>query len=511
MAVQDYDVMVIGGGINAAGIAAEAALRGLSVVLCEAGDLAAATSSASSKLIHGGLRYLEQYNFRLVKEALMERKTLMRIAPHLVEPQAFVLPLAKNIRSQWKIRLGLKLYDALSPKGLARSTRWDLAKEQYRLRSDFTSGYRYSDCATDDARLVLANLQCADQNGADIFLYTKVVAAERGPHAWQVTVESAKGRGFFSVGAVINATGPWVADVARDILGIAPLSVQWIKGSHIVVPRLYPSDDALILQLADGRVIFTIPYQANTTLVGTTDVPYTGDLAALTISQHEQDYLLEALAQYFEDPPRSGDIITSFAGVRTLVDGRDCKASELSREYHLALNDEGGRPPCLSVYGGKVTTYRMLAQKAVEAIRPWFKQIDPVSKSASTLLPGSDFMGLTKQAYIKLIYQRYPYFAKQHLDRLVNTYGSAITQLLAEAVLPEDLGPLYCGDFSERELHYLLSEEWACTVEDVLWRRTKIGLIADKTASDAIEAAIADFKRSRTAARSDLVNHEDVK
>lgn len=480
MADKLFDLVVIGGGINGCGIAADAAGRGLSVLLAEAGDLASATSSASSKLIHGGLRYLEHYEFRLVREALAERETLLAKAPHLIWPLRFILPHVPGMRPRLLLRAGLFLYDHLAPRRqLGGSHAVDLTQDPSGapLRPEFRRGFSYYDCWVDDARLVIANALAAKSHGAEILTRTPVTGLSANDGRWRVQL----GRGgcgrSVAARAVVNASGPWVsavAGLANQSRNVPPPKLRLVKGSHIVVPRLADHPDAYIFQNDDGRVVFALPFETRFTLIGTTDVAYPGDPGNVAASPEEVEYLLAVTSRFFRQPPQKADVVWSFAGVRPLDDDGTESASAVSRDYRLEL-DSGAAAPILHVIGGKVTTYRRLAEAALATLAPHLPPCGPAWTAAAPL-PDGDVGGDGYDAWFTQLCGRYAGFSRPVLARLARRYGTRVEALLDGAGAEPDLGKDAGGGLSEREVRYLRDEEWAQEPDDVLWRRTKAGL-----------------------------------
>ncbi len=486
-----YDLAIIGGGINGAGIACDAAGRGLSVLLVEAGDLAGATSSASSKLIHGGLRYLEYREFRLVREALAEHEVLLAKAPHIVWPLRFVLPHVAAQRPRWMIRLGLFLYDHLAHRtAIPGSHAIDLhsAPAGRPLRPDFRHGFTYWDCWVDDARLVVLNARAAANRGADIRTRTRFLAARREDEAWHFDIrDEATGRtDTVTARAVVNAAGPW-ADSVLAAMGDNTLSgaarIRRVKGSHLVVPRIEGADDAYILQQPDGRVVFVLPYEDDFSLIGTTDVAYDGDSKDVQPGDDEIVYLLAAVNRFFTAGLRESDIVWRFAGVRPLFDDAAAAASAVPRDYHLVLSEPEQGAPLLSIFGGKITTYRCLAEEALARLAPVFPAMRPAS-TAKEKLPGGDISGGRFDEFLKQLCARYPDFDRRTMEAMAHRHGSLIERVLGTARKPEDLGrPLGAGLY-EREVEYMRDKEWARTPDDILWRRTKAGLHLTPTERD---------------------------
>ncbi|WP_293675743.1 glycerol-3-phosphate dehydrogenase [uncultured Phenylobacterium sp.] len=477
---EPVDLLIAGGGVNGTGVARDAAGRGVSVVLCEQDDLAAWTSSSSSKLIHGGLRYLEHYEFRLVREALAEREVLLRSAPHILHPLRFVLPHHAGLRPGWMLRAGLLLYDHLGGRrSLPGTRRVNLETDPTGegLKPQYRRGFEYSDAAVDDSRLVALLAVDAAERGARILTRTALTQARRDAGVWRCVLERRGGeRQTVTARALVNAAGPWVETV-RGLTGVAATgnSVKLVKGSHIVVPRMYPGEQAYTLQGADGRVVFAIPYQGRFTLVGTTDVPYDGDPAHVDASAEEIGYLCRTLGDYFEKPPTPADVAWAYAGVRPLFDDGEDDASAVTRDYVLDVDSEAGAPPLLTIYGGKITTFRRLAEHALEKLQgplgfeagPW---------TADARLPGGDLPGGGFERFRGQAADRYPWLAEPTLSRMCHAYGSRIDAVLAGATAWSDLGEDHGAGLTGREVRYLVEQEWAREPEDVLWRRTKLGL-----------------------------------
>lgn len=493
-----YDVAVIGGGINGVGIAADAAGRGLSVFLCEKDDLASHTSSASSKLIHGGLRYLEHYEFRLVREALAEREVLLAKAPHIVKPMRFVLPHRPHLRPAWMIRAGLFLYDNLGKRkklGASRSLRFG---EGNPLKAEITRGFEYADCAVDDARLVVLNAMAARERGAHILTRTRCVSASRHGKLWNVQVERADGSlQTLQARSLVNAAGPWVARFIKDDLHLdAPYGIRLIQGSHLIVPKFYEGEHAYILQNEDQRIVFCIPYLERFTLIGTTDREYSGDPAQVKITEEETGYLLKVVNQHFKQRLSRDDILHTYSGVRPLCNDESDNPSAVTRDYTLALSSEDGQAPLLSVFGGKLTTYRKLAESAMAELAPWFTQMTG-SWTATAPLPGGEAMS-TPQALCDEILARFGWLPAALAKRWALTYGSRTWQLLDAAKGPEDLGEALGGGLFGREVDYLCREEWAVSAEDILWRRSKLGLFM----SEAEQQSLAGYLQRRELSRA---------
>ena len=501
MDTEHYDLLIIGGGINGAGIARDAAGRGLKTMLVEQGDLASATSSASTKLIHGGLRYLEYFEFRLVAEALAERETLLKIAPHIIWPLEFVLPHESHLRPAWLIRAGLFLYDHLGhgipgfgPRSsLPASKGIRLYPDGYGagLKPEFERGFVYYDCWVDDARLVVLNARSAAALGAAILPRTRLMSAKRENGQWVAKLKEESGESrTVRAAALVNAAGPWVRQVLDELLRIKlPASVRLVKGSHIVVPRIHSERHAFILQNPDRRVVFMIPYERQYTLVGTTDVPVTRDDFRAKITRKEIEYLCEAASRYADKPITPGMVAWSYSGVRPLYDDGSDDPSAVTRDYHLLL-DKGAwpdDPPLVSVFGGKITTYRKLAEQVLAKLADKFP-----GKQAWThteALPGGDLHGLTFRGLLLDFRRRHPRLPKIWLARVLRRHGSLAEEIIGDAAVERDLGRNFGGGLYEREVDYLVRNEWAREAEDVLWRRTKCGL--HMSASE--KAAVHDY------------------
>jgi len=483
MTEQVYDLVIVGGGINGAGIAADAAGRGASVLLAEMGDLAGATSSASSKLIHGGLRYLEHYEFRLVREALEEREVLLARAPHIIRPLRFVLPHVEGMRPRALIRAGLALYDHLAERRrIPASSALDLTRDPAgrALKPELTHGFAYWDCWVDDARLVVLNARAAADRGGVVLTRTRVSGLAAQDGLWRVTLASGAEAREVRARALVNAAGPWADVIARMASAGAPdmgatPRLRLVKGSHIVVPRIEGAEDAYLLQAGDQRVVFALPFEGRFTLIGTTDVPFSGNPSEARISPEEESYLIGLAGRFFAKPLAEGDIVWRYAGVRPLLDDGSSKASEVSRDYHLDLSLGAGRAPLLNVIGGKITTYRRLAEAALAKLAPHLEPMGP-AWTGSAPLPGGDLGESGIDGYRLDLARRRPGFAADVLSRLVRLYGTRCDVLLGDARTVDDLGFGLGGGLTEREVAYLKEHEWARAPDDVLWRRTKAGL-----------------------------------
>ncbi|MDX1487253.1 MAG: glycerol-3-phosphate dehydrogenase [Acidiferrobacterales bacterium] len=477
---QVVDLLVVGGGINGVGIARDAAGRGLNVVLCEKGDLGGATSWTSSKLIHGGLRYLEHYEFRLVHESLAEREVLLRVAPHLVRPLRFVLPHVSALRPAWMIRAGLFLYDHLSRRVSLPGSSWvNLRRSPFGagLKPAFRTGFSYFDCRVDDARLVIATARAAAARGARVLARTRCVGARTKSGLWLVDLEERDSGARTTVGArvLVNAAGPWVVPVRTSIKGAtASRQVRLIKGSHIVVPRVYEGEHAFILQNDDGRVVFVIPFEGQS-LIGTTEVEIADIPPSLDISEDEVDYLCRAVGRYLAHPVTPNDVLWSFAGLRPLFGDADTSPSEITRDYELDLDVTNDGAPVLHVYGGKITTYRRLAERVLARLKPYLPYMKgPWTEEAS--LPGGDVPGGDLAAFVDTLARARPALPRDLLTALTRRHGTLSAEVLADAQDTKALGSHFGADLYAREVDYFMEREWARSAEDVLWRRTKVGL-----------------------------------
>ncbi|WP_036229695.1 glycerol-3-phosphate dehydrogenase [Marinobacterium jannaschii] len=471
-----YDLYVVGGGINGAGIAADAAGRGLAVGLCEMNDLASATSSASSKLIHGGLRYLEQGEFRLVREALGEREVLLRKAPHIIRPMRFRLPHNPKLRSAMVIQAGMLLYDRLARRTTLPASETLNSDSATPLRPEFNKLFEYSDAWVDDARLVVLNAMAARQAGAVISTRTQCISAAREQGLWTIRLRNvAEGneRVVYSR-ALVNAVGPWVSRFYNHQLKeTAPKQVRLVQGSHIVVPRLYSGDEAYILQHSDRRIVFVLPYEGRFSLIGTTDLEHETTPETISITQDEVEYLLMVVNNHFLQQLNKDDVVHSFAGIRPLVCANTGPAQKASRDYEFSLDDDQGEAPLLSVFGGKITTYRKLAEAALNKLSPYFCDMRP-AWTADTPLPGGDFSSPAE--LLESFSQHYPWLPEELKQRYCRSYGTLSQQILLYCQQLSDLGQHFGAGLYQREVEYLIEQEWALTAEDILWRRSKLGL-----------------------------------
>ncbi len=510
------DLFIIGGGVNGCGIARDAAGRGLSVILAEAGDLAQGTSSASTKLFHGGLRYLEFFEFRLVRESLEERETLLVAMPHISWPMRFVLPLSpemrfdgdtptsrlltrimpwmKGRRPAWLIRLGLFLYDTLGGRKILPATRsLDLTKDEAGkpLKPTFRRAFEYSDCWVEDSRLVVLNARDAEARGARIMVGARVVSAERRGDLWEVTTENAEGRRVHHARALVNAGGPWAAGVIRNVTRInSSEKIRLVRGSHIVTRRLFEHDRCYFFQGADGRIIFAIPYEGEFTLLGTTDRDHEGEPSEARCTDAERDYLLAFASTYFEKPVTKEDVVWTYSGVRPLYDDGASSATQATRDYVLSLDAAGDAPPLLNIFGGKITTYRRLAESAMAKLAPFFPKVGP-AWTARVALPGGDFPYDGFDALVDGLLRDHPFLAPAHARRLARAYGTEAAAILAGARSAADLGRDFGATLTEAELRWMMEKEYARTADDALWRRTKLGLRLSAEQKKAVGAFMA--------------------
>lgn len=488
---ESFDVLVVGGGINGAGIARDAAGRGLSVCLCEQDDLAAHTSSASTKLIHGGLRYLQQGEFALVRKALNERETLRQLAPHLIAPTRFVLPHARHLRPAWLLRAGLWLYDHLghATPHFPRSQRIDLRRDPSgaALQPGYRTGFTYADARVNDARLVVLNALDAHERGADIRTRTRCEQLIRHRDHWWAVLRTANGDvQRVRARCVVNASGPWAGTVLERAGLDAPLGVRLVQGSHLVVPRLFAHDSAYLFQQPDQRVVFAIPFEQDFTLIGTTDTDYDGDPAQVQTRADEQTYLLEAVNRFVRVPVRAEDIVWRYSGVRPLLADHHRDASRVTRDYRLELDTAGA--PLLSVLGGKLTTYRALAEEALGRLSPALPEMGAAWTAGGPPLPGGD--GGTAAEMAEALQRDHPRLPPALLQRLARSYGTRAVGLLAGAQTLDALGQDHGGGLYDRELDYLIAHEWARTTDDVLWRRSHLGLRVDAAQREALAATL---------------------
>ncbi len=498
-----FDLAIIGGGINGCGVARDAAGRGNSVFLCEMNDLASGTSSWSTKLVHGGLRYLEYYEFRLVREALIEREILWQIAPHIIRPLRFVLPHHAGLRPAWLLRLGLFLYDHIGGRNLLPPTRTvDLAHDAVGkplLPNRYRKGFEYSDCFVDDARLVVLTARDAADRGAEIRTRARAVEIRQADRLWQVTVQdkASGARHTIQARALVNAGGPWVEEVLASGAGVnARAKVRLVQGSHIVVRKLYDHDRAYMFQNSDGRIVFVIPYQEDFTLIGTTDRDFEGDPATVKASAEEIKYLCDSVSEYLAKPVRPEDVVWTYAGVRPLYDDGASEAKAATRDYVFEL-DTPGDAPLLSIYGGKITTYRRLAEEALERLAPYLRSaMAKEGWTAKAPLPGGDMDVSAIAALAAELVRHYPFLSQATANRLAHAYGTRATKLLGKAKSMTDLGQSFGAGLTEAEVRYLMANEWAVSAEDIVWRRSKLGLRLSPAEVAAIDEWMAAHRTS---------------
>ena len=479
------DIFVIGGGINGCGIARDAAGRGYSVRLAEMNDLASGTSSGSSKLIHGGLRYLEHYEFRLVRESLSEREVLLKMAPHIIWPMRFVLPHHSGLRPAWLLRLGLFLYDHIGKRKLLPGTKQvnlKTASAGKPLKPMFSKGFEYSDCWVNDARLVVLNAKDAKEHGAKIETRTKVISVHKENDYWSITTENLNtgDKAIHKARLIVNAAGPWVDKVLNESFeSHQSKNVRLVQGSHIVVPKMHDHDRAYIFQNADDRIIFALPYEQDFTLIGTTDHDYLGDPANVKITESEISYLCSAASEYFEKAVKVDDVVWSYSGVRPLYDDGATAAQEATREYILRVDGEGDEPRVVNIFGGKITTYRKLAESMLEKIEAIIGERKG-TWTANSHLPGGDFEVTDYDALVSKLKTEFDFLELALTQRLIRSYGTNAWAILKGASNLKDMGQNFGGSLTEREVKYLIQHEWAESAEDVVWRRSKLGIRLSK-------------------------------
>ena len=490
----DFDLAIIGGGINGTGLARDAAGRGVRVLLVEMNDLASGTSSASSKLVHGGLRYLEHGAFRLVREALGEREVLLRMAPHLVRPMRFLLPPLPGLRSPLFLRFGLILYDLLGARKLLPASRTvDLTHyvAGHPLKREFSYGFEYSDCRVDDSRMVVLNAVDAAEHGADIRTRTRCTRAERRDD-WELVLNARGRRDVKTARVLVNAAGPWIGEVADTIIRLPlPRPVRLIKGSHIVIRRHFEHDCGYILEAPDRRVVFVLPFGEEFTLIGTTDENFVGDLNSPAPEPREITYLCDIVNRYFRDVVTPDELVWSFSGVRALYDDGADRPEDVTRDYELILDHRAGEAPLLTIYGGKITTHRKLAEAVMAQIGHFFGARPPWT--AGSRLPGGEFQPGEFEIQVSELMRRWPFLAQTHARRLLQAYGLRAERILVDARSMGDLGQRFAGDLTEAEVRYLIKNEWAQSADDVLWRRSKLGLKATAYETAALDGMIASL------------------
>lgn len=494
--METKDLIVIGGGINGAGIAADAAGRGLSVLMLEAQDLACATSSASSKLIHGGLRYLEHYEFRLVSEALAEREVLLKMAPHIAFPMRFRLPHRPHLRPAWMIRIGLFMYDHLGKRTSLPGSNGVRFGADSVLKSEIVRGFEYSDCWVDDARLVVLNAQEVVKRGGEVRTRTRVTRAWRENGLWMVEAEDIDSGKVFTWRAkgLVNATGPWVKQLFDDGLKLkSPYGIRLIKGSHIVVPRVHTQKQAYILQNEDHRIVFVIPWLDEFSIIGTTDVEYQGDPKNVRIDDNEIDYLLKVYNAHFKKDLARKDIVWTYSGVRPLCDDESDSPQAITRDYTLDVHDDEGQAPLLSVFGGKLTTYRKLAEHALDKLAKYYPDAG-AAWTRDCVLPGGNIAG-NREDYAASLRRRYSFISEAMARHFAHTYGSNSELFLKAASSLDDLGENFGHDFYEAELRYLVQHEWVRELDDAIWRRTKLGMWLNQQQQARVSEWLAEHQK----------------
>jgi len=485
-----HDVLVIGGGINGIGIAVDAAGRGLNVLLCEMNDLASSTSSNSSKLIHGGLRYLEYYEFRLVREALAEREVLLKSAPHIISPLRFRLPHRRHLRPSWLIRIGLFMYDNLAKRVTLKASHGITFDKDSPVVDEITKGFEYSDASVDDARLVVLNAIAAKDKGARILTRTRCSNAKRVGDIWEVTLHDNQTgqQKVVKTKVLVNAAGPWVTRFFDDALKMSsPKNIRLIKGSHIIVPRIHNDSQAYILQNKDNRIVFVIPYEDDFSLIGTTDVEHIGDPATASISKEETDYLISVVNEHFKHQISTIDIVATYSGVRPLLDDESVSPDAVTRDYTFEVDSPQGKAPLLSVFGGKLTTYRKLSEAAVNGIIDHFPTAGK-NWTANAVLPGGNF---DNQHNLQTSLQRkYQWLPRKIINRYVRSYGMLTHEICAGINCLEAMGQYFGAGLYQREVEYLIGQEWAITLEDIIWRRSKLGLQLSQIEQDVLKEYI---------------------
>ena len=478
--MQKFDLVVIGGGINGTGVARDAAGRGLSVLLCEKDDLAQATSSSSTKLIHGGLRYLEFFHFKLVRESLREREILLKSMPHIIWPLRFTLPHHKGLRPSWLLRLGLFIYDHMGGRKLLPPTKKINLKKHKTgipLKDKFSIGFEYSDCWVEDSRMVALNASDAKNNGAVIKTQTTFERATRNNDVWDIILDSQNGnKEKITSSAIVNCSGPWVTSVIESNLQQKnSTETRLIKGSHIITKKLFDNDSNYIFQNSDGRIIFAIPYETDFTLIGTTDIEYDGDPNKAKCSLEEKKYLIESISEYLDVQVDINDIVHTYSGVRPLFNDNKSEAQNVTRDYVIKADSNNGKTPLISVFGGKITTYRILAEKVIDELKPYFKNIKN-NWTKDSYLPGGNFDPNEVSKLVNSILDKYNFIDEKWAIRLVKAYGTNAIDILNESSTVEDLGINFGWNLTEKEVLWLINMEFAKSAEDILWRRSKLGL-----------------------------------
>ncbi len=512
-----FDILVIGGGVNGSGIARDAAGRGLKVLLCEKDDLAQHTSSSSTKLIHGGLRYLEHYEFRLVRESLIEREVLLRAAPHIIWPMRFVLPHHKGLRPAWLIRLGLFLYDNLGGRKLLPGTikvKFKNNQHEETIKDNYKFGFEYSDCWVEDSRLVTLNAVDAYERGAQIEVGTSCKSLLREGKIWGATLVDCDGNEkTIKAKSVVNAAGPWVDQIIQYAdPGRNKKNLRLIKGSHIITRKLFDGNDSYILQNSDDRIVFAIPYENEFTLIGTTDVPFTHAEGKPTISDEETDYLCSIINDYFKTPISRADIVSTYSGVRPLYDDQEEDASVVTRDYVFDLDTAGDMAPILSIFGGKITTYRKLSEQAVDKLEEFVSPPKPGHWTRDTHLPGGDIDGAQFEAYLQSCAKKWTWLPAPTLRRLVRAYGTRVEKILSGRSSVEDLGIDFSAGLYEAEVQYLIDHEFVSAAEDITMRRSKLALHMNEEGLENLKDWFSNYssvKKEKTVAN--LMNDQSDK
>lgn len=479
--MQKVDLLVIGGGINGSGVARDAAGRGLKVILCEKDDLAQATSSSSTKLIHGGLRYLEFLHFKLVRESLREREILLNSMPHIIWPLRFILPHHKGLRPIWLLRLGLFIYDHIGGRKLLPSTKTINLKKHLAgvpLKDKFSVGFEYSDCWVEDSRMVVLNAIDAKNNNAEILTHTSFIGAKRRNNIWEVELINNRTKEKISIisKAIVNCAGPWVIKIIENNLKLkSDLGIRLVKGSHIVTNKIFDNEINYIFQNKDGRIIFAIPYEKDFTLIGTTDIEFHGDTDDISCSEEEKDYLINAISEYINNPLCKNDIVYSYSGVRPLFNDNKSKAQNVTRDYVIKTTDIDNKAPLVNVFGGKITTYRILAEKVLNELTPYFENLGK-NWTKDSNLPGGDFNPGDFDTLLRKALNTYNFLTDNWAERIIRAYGTKIFEIYKDTENLHDLGINFGWNLTEIEVIWLIENEFVESADDILWRRSKIGL-----------------------------------
>tara|TARA_Y100001970_G_scaffold71790_1_gene91125 strand:- start:5854 stop:7368 length:1515 start_codon:yes stop_codon:yes gene_type:complete len=495
---EEFDLLIIGGGINGTGVARDASGRGLRVLLCEKDDLAQGTSSSSTKLVHGGLRYLENFDFKLVRESLVERETLLKSMPHIIWPLRFILPHHSGLRPYWLIRLGLLFYDYLGARKILKGTKsinfFDHESGKP-LRENFTKGFEYSDCWVDDSRMVVLNSRDAKENGAKILTRTLFDSAERSKDFWNINLINQRNKKNIKIKArsIINCAGPWVQKIIENNFNnVTQSSLRLIRGSHIVTKKLISKKYNYIFQNSDGRVIFVIPYEDDYTLIGTTDVEH-HNLDQIICTDEEKEYLLNSINKYFNFKAEKKDIVWSFSGVRPLFDDQKTSLQKVTRDYVIKTIDENSKLPLVNVFGGKITTYRKLSEKVINELKPYLNIKNNWTKNSK--LPGGNFEVNCFENIVNDLKLKYTFLDDKWSNRLVRSYGTEAFDILADSESILDLGINFGWNLTEKEVIWLIENEWAESSDDILWRRSKIGLRLNKKEVQKLDSYLNNIEK----------------